>query len=697
MNSADVLIDLAELERFAEAVAAAETGALDNERFTAVRLQQGVYGQRQDGVHMVRIKIPGGRMTADQLRAVGDVTDRYADGHPASVTTRQDFQLHYIPLADTPAVLRQLAAGGLTTREACGNTVRNITGCSLAGICPREHTDIGAVVDATAANFLRHPLTQHLPRKFKMSFSGCEHDCAMGMMHDVGVVAVRRGAQHGFKVLAGGGLGHKPHVAVVVEEFISEQELLPTIEALIALHNRYSDRKRRAKARLKFLVDKFGVEGFREKYREELVRARIVYTKSAPLKLQWRDATPGNVCTPRSVFAQRQDGYIAVPIGLPLGDITAQQLRGLASLMTHHAVTEVRTTVDQNLLLTDVPRHALASIRAGIKQLNLTEPQPGDDVVSCPGTTTCRLGITSSKLIASKLSGGMDDLRVRVSGCHNSCGQHHVADIGLHGEGSRIHGKLVPSYVMHFGGNGQHGGAIALEGPTVPSQRAGLAIERVREAYRADKAKEQSFFDWARSKAKDYFTDLLHDLTQVAADEVVELARDYGEENTFRVVPLGGGECAGATQDFVASNFAEARHEKTYRNAFLLQRKFVEAGDCCRQMVQVVARALVMLAGQKASDNLPELIGQLRLAGGSADRAEEILAQVQHAVAAADPDAFSVATGELDGWLLAAGERCETLDSQVDLATALPELRQRRHDMSASFRDLSARRVAGLS
>src|SRR5581483_9787309 len=262
-DQSDTLTDWDELSRFEESVGAFLRGEMDPERFVGLRLQQGVYGQRQDGVHMVRIKLPGGRLNPAKLLAIAEGIERYAQHQIGHISTRQDIQLHYVPTERTPALLRHLAQAGITTREACGNTVRNVTLCPLAGVCPREHLDVSVHHQAAAKRFLRHPLTQHLPRKFKISFSGCESDCAQGMMHDLGIVAVRRAdGEYGFKVMAGGGLGHKPHQAITIEPFLSARDLLPSMEAVIALHHRYSDRKRRAKARIKFLVDRFGVDGF---------------------------------------------------------------------------------------------------------------------------------------------------------------------------------------------------------------------------------------------------------------------------------------------------------------------------------------------------------------------------------------------------------------------------------------------------
>jgi sulfite reductase (ferredoxin) len=336
MNEVRSLVIDEELDRFEENVQAFLRNEIDAERFQSIRLQQGVYGQRQDGVNMVRVKIPGGHMTPAQLESIADVLEAHAQHDVVHITTRQDIQVHYVPLEKTPLALKDLARAGLTTREACNNTVRNISCCPLAGVCPSERVDIREHQQHAVRYFLRHPLTQHLPRKFKISFSACEADCAQGMIHDLAVIAVKKDGEFGFKILAGGGLGHKPRHAITVEEFIPESDLIPCMEAVIALHNRYSDRKRRAKARIKFLVDRFGPEGFVEKYREELVRTRAAIDGHT-VKAEWQDGRPSrdhnNPGAPRRVTPQKQKGLNIFPVGVPIGDIDAAQLRGIVALM----------------------------------------------------------------------------------------------------------------------------------------------------------------------------------------------------------------------------------------------------------------------------------------------------------------------------------------------------------------------------
>jgi len=410
MSKAQPLVNLEELDRFEESVHAFLNSELDAERFQSIRLQQGVYGQRQEGVHMIRVKVPGGRMTPAQLDKIADVMVSYAQHDVAHITTRQDIQLHYVPTEKTPSALKDLSQAGLTTREACNNTVRNVTCCPLASVCPRERVEIAEFQDDAMRYFLRHPLTQHLPRKFKISFSGCEADCAQGMLHDLAVIAIKKDGRFGFKILAGGGLGHKPRHAVTMEEFITEADLIPCMEAVISLHNRYSNRKQRAKSRIKFLVDRFGAEGFIAKYREELERTRTALAGRPHVKGEWRDGEAVDGCTspgaPRKLLAQRQKGLNVFPISVPIGDLTAPQMHGIAALMRELGLSDVRTMQDQNLILIGVPDGSVETLRAGIAALGLGEPKTGDDVVACPGTSTCRLGITASKKVGPKLSGG---------------------------------------------------------------------------------------------------------------------------------------------------------------------------------------------------------------------------------------------------------------------------------------------------
>lgn len=668
------LSDLAEIDRFEEAIASFGRGEIDPDRFTAIRLQQGVYGQRQPDVNMLRIKVPGGRLTAQQLGVIGEVTAEFSQHRIAHLTTRQSIQIHYIPLVRMPEAMRRLAAVGMTTREACGNTIRNMTACALAGVCPKERVDVNTHLQGATLHFLRNPLNQQLPRKFKIAFSGCEADCAQSLLHDCGVIATEKNGRPGFRIRAGGGLGHKPREAIVVDEFVAESELLFAMEALVALHNKYSDRTKRAKSRIKFLVERFGAEGFIEKYREEFERTKQALAGQAHPQGVWHQPgaseAPGQGA-PRRIFAQRQAGLNVFPIALPIGDVSAEQLSGISVLLQELALAEVHTTQDQNLAVFNVPQHKLATLRGGLAMLGLAEPQRGDNVVACPGTSTCRLGITSSTVVAPMLSGGLADLHIRVSGCHNGCAQPETGDIGIYGEAKRLHGKLVPHYQMYFAGKGSAGGALALKGPTLPAARIKQAIERVQQAHL--KSEEPGFFVWARQQAPEYFRELLADLAEVSPAQLQSVMHDFGDKTDFRVLNLGGGECAGASQVLIGANFFEAAHEREYRNALVFQRKYSEAAQCNESILKLLGSGVAQLLGGKRQDDLQLLARELNLLAP-----EEIAIEFTHAALGAaaenaDIDAVASVSAKVDAWTLKVAEFATQKDGQLDLKEALPK------------------------
>jgi len=682
-----------ELTQYRDAVQGVLAGELDEIRFQSIRLQQGVYGQRQEGVNMVRVKLPGGVLSANQLNAVADVLDDYSELDIASVTTRQDIQLHSIALADTPAALEKLAGQGLTSREACGNTVRNITACPLAGVCPCEHTNVQPVVDAVAKRFLRHPLTQHLPRKIKMSFSGCEADCAQGLFHDLAVIATKRDGKFGYKVLAAGGLGHKPRTAIILEEFITESALLPVIEAVLALHHRFSDRKRRARARLKFLRERLGDEEFLQKYHVELHRTRQVYAHDALPTAKWviaDESVKSKISAtgaPRDALQQRQADFYVYPVSLPLGDLNAVQMRGLAELMKQlpkqvagdGGALELRVTQDQNLMLLNIPQANLQTIKNGVSLLGLAAPAAGDDVVACPGTWTCRLGITSSRLVSNELTGGDGDLRIRVSGCHNGCAQPYVGDIGLHGEGRRMNGKLIPHYRLHFGGDGRSGGEIAVRGPEVPARMAPAAVNRVKREYKNTRWEGESFRVWAQRQEENYFSKLLQDLTVIAGPNSEWLSKDFGETEDFRVLALGGGECMGAKHDVVSANFSESAHEREYRRVFQLAKKEGQALDCIEAISRLVAQALLHACGEKVlPDELWALSGKIeeKVDGGQhvAESLTVFVEEIKNLRENFDDPRFEKLSKAQDLWTVLVAELCESVDVQLNVQGSLPEV-----------------------
>jgi len=584
------------LDQYEQDVTAYLAGKIPEDRFAGLRLLQGIYAQRQDGFCMVRTKLPGGRLDPVALDGFAAALERYSEnGHDVvHLTTRQDVQFHYVRLGATPTLLRDLAKSGITSREASGNTVRNITGCPLAGVCPREHVDIRPHLDATARHFLGHPLTRQLPRKFKISFAGCEADCAQGMTHDLAVIATRVDGKSGFKLLAFGGLGAKPFEAIELDPFVSEERLLPAIEAVLALHHRHSDRKKRSRSRIKFLVERFGPETLLGMYRDEL--AKRLDTPTDTPRGDWREADPkapaadGGVV--RKAMTQHQPGRVALPVAVSLGRLTAVQLRGLAELLRSEQLDEIRATQDQNLLLPHVAQSRLTEVRKALAALGLGEPVAGDNIVSCPGTRYCPLAITGSPYLAETLVGGDNDLRIRVNGCQNSCAQSDTGDLGFYGVAKRHHGQLIPSYVVQLGGDGTGGGGYGEDGPTVPAHRAASAAQRIIATFETEREASESFRAWRLRQTDARFDELLDDLVEVTEAQVVALAADLGSQETFAVETVGIGECAGAGIDHLALAEAEITYQRNSRNAFSLTGELGEADQCLGSILDAVSDAL---------------------------------------------------------------------------------------------------------
>ena len=541
----------ADVIEFRDALAAYRAGDWDDEKFTAFRLRFGVYGQRQPGVQMVRIKVPGGLLSAEWAHRVADVTRTFAKGD-VHVTTRQDFQIYYVPLDDAPAMLADLDDAGLTTREACGNTVRNISSCALSGVCPREHVDAGKIADELARSWLRHPLVQHMPRKFKISVSGCATDCGASSIHDLGLVATEKDGRNGFKVYGGGGLGGVPFTAIELTDFATEDELPAVLEALIRLHQRYSNRKNRNAARIKYLVKRFGEAKLRELFAEEFARAKTLPQR--PWQPQtWRQPTDApEPKSPGGVIAQH-NGRVSVVASLPLGLLSPDQLDGLADIAQRYAVEGLRTTREQNIAILGIDAALTGDVVDAVRGLGLpVEDKVGDiaDVVSCPGTTSCRIGITNSQDFAREIIEDVTNyapqpgLTVRLSGCQNSCGMHHVADFGFRGMGKKIDGRNAPHYQIYIGGNAREAGAIGLRGPIVPARHAKQALKLLLDGYAADKQGEETVRDWATRLGKGGLAALLAPLEAVLADAGKEVYLDWGHSEWFEPPAISHGECA---------------------------------------------------------------------------------------------------------------------------------------------------------
>jgi len=466
-----------DLDEFVDKLGQFESGQLTPDAWKAFRLLNGVYSQRQEGDKMMlRVKIPQGILGTAQLRALAETAGTYSNGR-GHLTTRQNFQFHFIPLAETGEVLSLLASVGLTGKEACGNAVRNVTTCPFAGAAADEPFDTTPYAEAVTRHLLRGTWSSSLPRKFKIAFGGCcGHDCVGASFNDLGFLARIQEGKPGFRVTIGGGLSTLRRAGILAHEFVPAEEVIEISEALVRLFHRTGDRQRRHKARLKFVIDKLGPEKFLAEYYVERDRVRqeggrpLPPLEAAPprtvRKPVARSERPGLAEFIRTnARAQKSPEHVAVTIRAPLGDITESQLSALAVLTEEFSEErELRTTVEQNLVLRFVRRDHLASLHAALDEIGLakTGAQTIADVVSCPGALSCRLAVTASRGMASELSQALEakpestsraeKLPIKISGCPNGCGQHYVAGIGLQGSVRKVQGKAVPQYHVYLGG-----------------------------------------------------------------------------------------------------------------------------------------------------------------------------------------------------------------------------------------------------
>ncbi len=570
----------AEIDNFErEAKAFQEGGGLGDD-FRPFRLQHGIYGQRQDDAQMIRVKIPHGTMTADQMDVLGDIAEQYTPRKVGHVTTRQDFQFHFVKLEDVPEVMRILARAGLTTREACGNTVRNVTADHMSGVCADTVFDVTPYAEATARFFLRNPVCQKLPRKFKIAFSACPHDHGLVPIHDLGATAVMRDDQKGFRVTVGGGLGAAPHIAEVLDEFAPEGELLRVIEATLRIFDRLGERKNRNKARIKFLVKKVGIEEVRRLVREELatlppagngvyrepdwafLEEEASHPSAASLGQNGHAAMPGFEAWKRTnAIPQAQQGFFMVYVLAPIGDLTVEQFHALAAMSRTYAGGKLRTAVNQNMVLRWVHNEDLPSLHAELIEAGLAEDGALTltDVMTCPGADTCSLGVTSSKGLGTAIrehllaSNGhlkddplVEQIRIKISGCPNSCGHHHVADIGFYGNAVRSGERMVPAFSMLIAGKGDGPNArIGQHVMKIAAKRIPDAVTALIEHYRTHRDEGEPFGDWAIRVGKDYIKQTLADYAEMPTFEKDPMAFvDWGSYKLFSLDEMGEGECS---------------------------------------------------------------------------------------------------------------------------------------------------------
>ena len=567
-----------EIEEFEAGVKKFQAGDWDPTDFMAFRLRQGVYGQRQPDVHMFRIKIPFGGMTADQLDMMGDVVEKYAPLNKGHVTTRENIQLHHIPLEDSAQIMRMLASVGLTTREACGNTVRNVTGCAIAGVCADEPFDVTPYAAAYSRYFVRHPFTQSMPRKIKTAFSGCARDCAITGIHDVGFLPKIQNGVKGFEMVMGGGTSIMPRIAPTLYEFVPADEYLKVTEAALRVfHNSDELRRNRMKARVKFLIARIGIDDFRvlveEQLREDWARRSfdptgLLFTddEEADAPALNGDFAPAGSDAEferwleTNVQAQKQSGYHTATVKLPLGDVDPGQFRDLAEISRNYGAGRVRLTHQQNLAIRWLPEGALYEVWSRLNEIGFGEAGANEitDVVSCPGTDSCKLGITSSmglgravtdavRVIDREADPLIRKMHIKMSGCPNGCGQHHVADIGFHGAAAKGPGGQVPAYEMFLGGGFEEGDTrIGLRVKTkVPAKRMPDALKKVLDYYKAERDDDEIFRDFAARVGAESFEPVLAEFKEIPElnRESLDMYIDWNKTVKY-VLERGEGECA---------------------------------------------------------------------------------------------------------------------------------------------------------
>lgn len=578
--------DILELER---KIHEFHGGKLDEEKFRSLRLARGVYGQRQEGVQMIRIKLPYGKVTSQQLLRICDVSDEYSTGR-LHITTRQDIQIHYVDLNRTPQLWSELEKDDITLREACGNTVRNVTASETAGVDVDEPFDVSPYAHALFQYFLRNPVSQEMGRKFKVSFSASDADTGLSYMHDLGFIAKIENGEVGFKVMLGGGLGSQPRHADELYSFLPADQIIPLMETVVRVFDRYGERKSRAKARMKFLLKDLGLEGFKELLAAEKTAVpfdtfpidpeEYPKTKVSDLKVptvEIEDSKEFEQWKSTNVVSQKQPGYVALGIKVLLGDFYTDKARLLANLVQKYAAGELRLSLRQNILIPFVKEENVEFFYTELKKLGFAEAgyNKALDITACPGTDTCNLGIASSTGIAEELERVIkteypdyinnEDVVIKISGCMNACGQHNMANIGFQGMSVRTKDKLVaPALQVLLGGstdgNGQ--GRFADKVVKVPSKRGPEALRLILNDYDANGG-DLSFPDYYAEKGQMYFYDFLTPLSSVD-DLTPEDFIDWGNTERYEKA-IGVGECAGVVIDLIATLLFES--EEKIQNA----------------------------------------------------------------------------------------------------------------------------------
>jgi sulfite reductase (ferredoxin) len=581
-------------------------GRIDDDRFRSLRLARGVYGQRQPGVQMVRIKLPFGRLSVRQFLTIAEIAEEYGSGN-LHATTRQDIQIHYVSLERTPELWARLEQDDVTLREACGNTVRNITASPSAGVDPDEPFDVSPYAYELFRYFLRNPVCQELGRKFKIAFSSSDADTAYTFIHDIGFIPKIRtegGMEvRGFKVLIGGGLGSVPHLALTAYEFLEEQYILPYAEAILRVFDRYGERKNRGKARMKFLLDLLGLERMQALVREEWTGLAVKeYFVNREILPPVPPAIPGTVPSAGTVVSekydrwrgtnvvrQKQAGYYGVYVRVPLGNLDVPRARLLARIAGTYAADDIRVTANQGYFLRFVNPVDLPALHRALDDIALAEPgfDSANDITACPGTDTCNLGISDSTHITLEFERVISEeypqliydnnIKIKISGCPNSCGQHGLANIGFHGSSFRVGDHSLPALQVVLGGGrqGNGEGVLSEKAIKIPSRRGPDCLRLLLDDFHEHQQEGEYFESYFRRQGKQYFIGLLRplaDLSSLAPGDFV----DWGHEKPF-ALKTEVGECAGVIIDLVATLLEETDGKLRWAVEALAERRFADA------------------------------------------------------------------------------------------------------------------------
>ena len=614
--------DIIDLER---KIRLFKEGKIDDERFRSLRLARGVYGQRQEGVQMIRIKLPFGKVSSEQLVRITKVSDEYSTGR-LHITTRQDIQIHYVSLDRTPQLWADLEKDDITLREACGNTVRNITASENAGIDPEEPFDVSPYAHALFQFFLRNPVCQEMGRKFKMSFSSSDKDTALSYLHDLGFIPKIVNGERGFKVMLGGGLGSQPSHAELLSDFVPVNQIIPMTEGVLRIFDRFGERAKRLKARMKFLIKDIGKDEFLRLVEEEkkalsfqtveidttAFEGPIPSPLIAAPKVTIEDVAAFEAWKKSNVIAQKQAGYVAIGIKVALGDFYTDKARALAHLIKNYGANELRFTLRQDILIRNIKEENLPFFYQELAKLDFVTLGYNtiNDVTACPGTDTCNLGIASSTGIAVELErvlateypqySNNQEITIKISGCMNACGQHNMAEIGFQGM-SINSGKLVaPALQVLLGGgnlgNGQ--GRFSDKVIKIPSRRGPEALRLILNDFEAN-ANGQTFLEYYDAKGEKYFYEYLKPLADVTNLTEADFV-DWGNADNY-VKAVGVGECAGVVIDLVATLLVEAKDKLTFSQEALNDQKWSDSIYLTYAGLVNAAKALLLAENQKTN------------------------------------------------------------------------------------------------